>query len=87
MPRANAPPWLKITGSPDVARADALDFRDELNIQNYPNGLRFDIWIADQGTRLGPKNWFKVGYIEVRDSALTESCDHRLHFHHPPFRH
>jgi hypothetical protein len=84
--QAKAPMWLKITGSADVPRIVANDFRDELRVANYPSGLRFDIWIADEGTRLGAKNWYKIGYIDVNDDALTDSCDHRLHFHHPPFR-
>jgi hypothetical protein len=85
--QARAPMWLKITGAPDVPRVDAVDFRDELRLENYPDGLRFDIWIADQGTREGDKSWQRVGYIDVTDEALSDSCDHRLHFHHPPFRH
>lgn len=84
--KAIAPPWLMITGAPDVPRIDAADFRDELRLANYPQGLRLDIRIADVGTRLGPKNWRTIGTIEITEDAVTDSCDHRLHFHHPPFR-
>jgi hypothetical protein len=84
--QAKAPTWLKIVGSPDVPRVDAADFRDELRLRNYPDGLRFDIYIADQGTRQGDKNWYQIGYIDVSADAVSDSCDHRLHFHHPPFR-
>ncbi len=84
--QARAPMWLMITGAPDVARVHAVDFRDELRLANYPDGLRFDIWIADRGTRLGAKEWERIGYIDITDDALTDGCDHRLHFRHPPFR-
>jgi hypothetical protein len=84
---ARAPTWLKIVGSSDVPRVDAADFRDELRVRNYPGGLRFDIYIADQGTREGDKNWYKIGYIDATEDAVSDSCDHRLHFHHPPFVH
>jgi hypothetical protein len=81
------PTWMMITGSDDVPRIVADDFRQELRIANYPDGLRFDILVSDWGTRLGPKIWMKIGQIEVYEDALTESCDHRLHFTHPPFKH
>jgi hypothetical protein len=84
--QARAPRWLKITGADDVARVDASDFRDELRLANYPGGLRFDIWVADEGTRLGDKAWQRIGVIVFTEDALSESCDHRLHFSHPPFR-
>jgi hypothetical protein len=84
--QANAPQWITITGASDVPRVDAADFRDELRLANYPAGLRFEIWVADQGTRRGAKSWEKIGYIEVVADALTDSCDHRLHFSHPTFR-
>jgi hypothetical protein len=83
--QAVSPFWLKITGSLDVPRYDADDFRDELHVANYPGGLRFDIWVANVGSRTGDKSWQKIGYIDFTDDAASDSCDHRLHFHHPPF--
>jgi hypothetical protein len=83
---AVAPVWMMITGAPDVPRVDAVDFRDELRVANYPAGLRFDIRTADTGTRLGPKDWRTIGTIAITEDALSASCDHRLHFHHPTFR-
>lgn len=84
--QAVAPRWMLITGSADVPRVDAEDFRDELRLASYPDGLRFDIWVADQGTRLGRKAWEKIGHIEFVEDAVSDSCDHRLHFSHPRFR-
>jgi hypothetical protein len=84
---AVAPRWMMITGADDVPRVDADDFRDELRLDRYPGGLRFQIRVADVGTRLGPKDWKTIGTIEVADAVASESCDHRLHFSHPRFRH
>ncbi len=80
------PQWLMITGAPEVPRVLADDFRDELRLANYPGGLRFDILVSDQGTRVGPKVWTRIGYIEVDEDAVSQSCDHRLHFSHPRFK-
>jgi hypothetical protein len=84
--QARAPRWLKITGADDMPRIDATDFREELRLANYPDGLRFDIFVADEGTRLGDKKWERIGFIAFTEDALSDSCDHRLHFSHPPFR-
>jgi hypothetical protein len=81
-----SPTWMMITGSADVPRVLADDFRDELRVANYPGGLRFDILVSDQGTRVGPKVWTRIGYIALDEDALSESCDHRLHFTHPRFK-
>jgi hypothetical protein len=77
---------MAIVGSADVSRVDADDFRDELRLANYPDGLRFDVWVADRGTRDGAKDWHRIGVIEITDDAVSASCDHRLHFAHPPGR-
>jgi hypothetical protein len=83
---ARAPTWMMITGSADVPRYLADDFRDELRVANYPGGLRFDILVSDQGTRVGPKVWTRIGTITLAEDALSASCDHRLHFTHPRMR-
>jgi hypothetical protein len=83
---AKTPTWLKIEGADDVERVYRKDFRDELNIANYPDGLRFTISVADEGSRFGSKEWQAIGYIEINDTVVSESCDHRLHFTHPPAR-
>jgi hypothetical protein len=81
-----APTWLMITGADEVPRVVADDFRDELRLEHYPDGLRFDIYVSDWGTRIGPKVWQRIGQIEVFEYALSDGCDHRLHFAHPPWR-
>jgi len=84
--QAKAPRWMMITGSDDVPRVVADDFRDELRVAHYPGGLRFDIYVSDWGTRLGPRLWHKIGVIELFEDAVSDSCDHRLHFSHPRYR-
>jgi len=83
---ARSPKWLLITGAPDVKRVLADDFRDELRLARYPGGLRFQISTADEGTRLGSKAWKAIGTIDITADAVSDSCDHRLHFAHLPFR-
>ncbi len=83
---AVTPVWLKIEGAADVTRVDEADFRDELALSNYPDGLRFDITVATEGSRFGDKQWEKIGQIVVNDTVASESCDHRLHFAHPVAR-
>ncbi len=72
--------------SPDATGKNARDFRDELDVDEYPDGIRFDILVADRGTRVGPKDWRYLGEITFDDSVASDSCDHRLHFAHPRFR-
>ncbi len=54
-----------------------------------PKWASLDIVAAESGTRLlsDAKQWKKVGYIEFTDSVASDTCDHRLQFWHPPFRH
>jgi hypothetical protein len=80
---AVTPIWLKIDAAKDMPRIDELDFRDELNKSYYPNGLRFNISVASKGSRFGFKAWQTIGFIDVEETVVSESCDHRLHFSHP----
>jgi hypothetical protein len=83
---AVAPRWIRIVGSQTTPRIDELDYRDELDIKHYPDGIHFDILVADKGTRIGPKEWHYLGEIHIQDTVASDSCDHRLHFSHPHFR-
>jgi hypothetical protein len=83
---AVTPIWLKIEAAEGQPRIDESDFRDELNIANYPDGLRFKISVASEGSRFGSKAWQTIGFIDIEDSVVSESCDHRLHFAHPRAR-
>ncbi|MCB9063339.1 MAG: hypothetical protein H6622_17570 [Halobacteriovoraceae bacterium] len=78
-------PWRMILTATKGQTIDAIDFRDELDIENRPNGLEFDISVS--GKKVKGKNFFqKIGKIHFTDSVVSESCDHRLHFHHPKWR-
>ena len=79
--RAKTPEFIAISASPDTQRVDAVDFRDELKLENYGGSMRFDIAVGT--TR---DNLTKIGYIEMTDYALSGGCDHNLHFHHPKWR-
>jgi hypothetical protein len=66
---------------------DEADFRDELNIKNRANNLKFDIYISDNRESKPKKiTWSKIGFIELVNSVASSSCDHRLHFHHPKWK-
>ncbi|WP_141733366.1 hypothetical protein [Oligoflexus tunisiensis] len=83
---AVTPIWLKIDAAEGMPRIDESDFRDELTLANYPDGLRFRISVASEGSRFGDKAWQTIGFIDVEDTVVSESCDHRLHFAHPRAR-
>lgn len=76
------PKWMSVSARVDQ-KIDEADFRDELNIDNYNGNLVFDISVANQVDELGNKNWKRIGSININDSIVSNSCDHRLHFHHP----
>jgi hypothetical protein len=82
----NTPRWIQIAASPEIPRVDETDFRDELDIDNYPGGLQFDVFVSDTNTRLEEKEWTRIGHIDITDSVASEGCDTRLHFPHPKFR-
>lgn len=80
--KAIAPKYLELKARKrDVKRIP--DFRHELNIENYPNGIHYDIFITNDDKK---KDWMKVGYIHFDDSVASKSCDRRLHFYHPKWK-
>ncbi len=80
--KAVVPNYIKIVGSHAMKRVDKADFRDELNVGLYGNNLDFDVLVSATKTGL----FEKIGYIEFQESTASDSCDHRVHFHHPKFR-
>lgn len=78
------PEWMKV-GAQKGQTVDRKDFRDELRIENYAGELLMDISVASKEVN-GKKNWKKIGVIRFTDSEVSNSCDHRLHFHHPKWR-
>jgi hypothetical protein len=73
---------------------DKSDFRDELNLADYPKGkLIMDVYAQspESDTECGAlldAQWIgkKVGYIEFTESVASASCDTQLHFHHPKWK-
>ncbi len=77
------PKWMKIEAA-DEKRVDAKDFRDELKIQKDEK-LIFNIFVTNKQSD-NNKEWKKIGTITLFKSIVSESCDQRLHFHHPKWR-
>jgi len=76
------PKWIKIQAKKGQT-VDAIDFRDELKVNEKP--LIFNISVADKEIN-GTKDWMDIGFISFDKSVVSNSCDHRLHFHHPKYR-
>ena len=76
------PKWMMIQAQDSQRKAD--DFRDELKITDG-EVLEFSINVASQIID-GKKDWNKIGKIELDTSVVSNSCDRRLHFHHPKWR-
>jgi hypothetical protein len=82
---ARTPKWMKVSAAKGQT-IDEKDFRDELNIKNYDGKLVFIIAVANKADDEGNKNWKDIGKIKFTDSVVSNSCDHRLHFHHPKWK-
>jgi len=77
------PKWMKIEAI-DSKKVDEKDFRNELRIKNGEK-LIFNIFVASKIVD-EKKEWQNIGTITLDDSVVSQSCDHRLHFHHPKWR-
>ena len=81
------PRWIMVRAWPGSGKSEDSDFRDELMVENYRNRtLRFEIWVADSTLPDGKRDVKEIGYIDFTESVASESCDHRLSFHHPRMR-
>jgi len=78
------PKWMKIKAQKRKYNINAKDFRNELKITDN-NKLLFNIYVANKIVN-NKKNWQKIGVITLDTSVISNSCDHRLHFHHPKWR-
>jgi hypothetical protein len=84
---AKGPKWIQITTDPSIGKSDAVDFRNELRVKNYKDGvLRFVISGADREEPKGKRLWRRIGVIEVNEDVCSASGDQRLRFHHDPNR-
>lgn len=76
------PEWMKIGAQPGSYLVDEKDFRNELNVEKHHGVLYMDIAVASGED----KNFKKIGEIRFEESVASNSCDHRLHFHHPKWK-
>ena len=76
------PRWMKVKALQGQT-INKSDFRDELSIKTKP--LIFSISVASNLLH-GKKDWQNIGNITLDSSVISNSCDHRLHFHHAKWR-
>lgn len=88
--QAKSPKWMMLQGASarpidksGEPAIEAADFRDELRLVNQNGKLVFNIFVSSPGATTTNRQYTKIGYIELTKEALSNSCDHRLHFHHP----
>lgn len=75
-----------LKASSDVPIIDKEDFRDELDVAHYPNGIVFDIYVSDVTHKSNEDGWKRIGLIHLDDSMVSYGCDRRLHFAHPKLK-
>lgn len=81
--KAITPKYFRISGSDEMILSDKVDFREELiESLRINNGIVFNIEIRSSLT----DPFEKIGKAQFSEIVASESCDHRLHFHHPKFR-
>lgn len=80
---ARTPHWMMIKADTTRLNSIPADFRDELRLRNYPGErLEFGVYTSEKGDT----EWARLGTIELTEEALSDGCDHRLHFNHPRTR-
>jgi hypothetical protein len=83
--RAQGPRYMKLVGVPQAEGPHTSDLRKELAMHEHPDGVRFEIHVADASPRLLPKAWQRIGEIHFTESVASRSGDTRLHFAHPRY--
>jgi len=81
---AVAPAVMRLVPSPRCRRASTPDLREELRMEHHPDGIRYDIEVADRRSWLLARGFRRIGEIHFTESVASYSGDHRLHFAHPP---
>ena len=77
------PKWMKIEIA-DAKTRNKKDFRDELTLGENQE-LLFNVSVASKTTN-EKREWLEIGEIRLDASVVSNSCDARLHFHHPKWR-
>lgn len=82
-----APVVMRLSPSPRNRRVQTADLREELRMEHHPDGIRYDIEVADRRSYVVPTSFRRVGELHLTESVASYSGDHRLHFAHAPYRH
>jgi len=77
------PKWIKISAQKGQT-VNAKDFRDEFKLEKGKK-IVFDIAVTSREIDK-QKEWQTIGTITFDASVVSNTCDHRLHFHHPVWR-
>ena len=73
-----SPKIIKIATRDNTPRIDAVDFRQELDIANYPGGLKLYVYAGDNDDDMQ-----EVAMMDLKQSFISYGCDKQLHFAHP----
>ena len=79
---ANGPRWIMIKAAGEE-RVDAIDFREELQLDRYQHPVELSIYVSNNNRNPNlMKYWQKLGQIILKKSIVSYGCDRQLHFHH-----
>lgn len=81
-----APVVMRFVGCPGNRRVDTSELREELHMKHHPDGIRYEIQVSDQRNYLLRREYARIGEVHFTESVSSCTCDHRLHFRHPPHR-
>ncbi|MEC7119292.1 MAG: hypothetical protein VXW65_05240 [Pseudomonadota bacterium] len=82
--QVRAPKFLMIRPAIDNPLNDAVDFRDELNLNKAQvRAWHWEIWVSDHASKPTDQGWQQIGQIVADQSIVSYGCDRQLHFAHP----
>jgi hypothetical protein len=86
---ARGPKWLRLRIAADTPLNRMKDFRDELDLNAYPDHrLVWEVEVAATHARGKSRaEWRRIGTVILRESIASKPCDARLHFSHPILEH
>jgi hypothetical protein len=79
--KAITPKWMHLKATTPMLNGHP-DFRQDLRSENFSEPLTFNIEVSS----VSQANMTSIGKIVIEEMVASDSCDHRLHFHHPKFR-
>lgn len=74
------PKYFKLEAMEKQTKIGVEDFRQEFALKDGEK-LYFNIFVSKN-----KKEWQNIGKIAFDASVISQTCDHRLHFHHPLWR-